>query len=216
MLIKDITMSDDSNLDEVTEANELTILKQRARLMGIVFSNNIGVDTLRAKIAAIQAEEPEARAERQEQPNPLDPGADAPQKAAAGTPVLSKAQKQAQIRKRLRDEKMALIRVRITCLDPKKANLPGEIITVANELLGTVRRYVPFGEKTDNGWHIEKCIYDLLKEREFLSIRSTERGNKVFQEHRYVREFALEVLPPLTSAELADLAKVQAAAGLVE
>ncbi len=54
-----------------------------------------------------------------------------------------------------------------------------------------------------------------MKRRKFQQIRETRdaRGQTVV--HRtLVREFALEVMPPLTPKELENLGKVQAAAGL--
>ena len=113
---------------------------------------------------------------------------------------------------------MRLIRLRITCLNPNKKDIPGEIITVANKYMGTVRKYVPFGEKTDNGYHVPYCIYKFLKAKKFLSIRSyrDRMTNRMVQEHRLVPEFALEVMTPLTDKELADLAKAQLAAGSID
>ena len=112
-------------------------------------------------------------------------------------------------------EQMKLVRVRITNMDPKKKDIPGEIITVANEYLGTVSKYIPFGEVTDNGYHIPQCLFTELESRRFLNIRVIKDArtgtNRV--ETNNAREFALEVLPPLTKDELKDLAIAQAAAG---
>ena len=114
-------------------------------------------------------------------------------------------------------EKMKLVRLRITNLDPKKKDLPGEILTVGNEYLGTVRKFVPFGEATDNGYHVPYCLYELMRDRKFLSIK-TRKGPKgqTIVEQQMVREFALEILPPLTEAELARLSAAQLSAGGVE
>ena len=108
---------------------------------------------------------------------------------------------------------MALVRVRITNLDPKKKDLPGEIITVANQYIGTVRKYVPFGEVTDNGYHVPQCIFKVLDSRRFLNIRTIRdaKSGRIRVETNYAKEFALEVLPQLTNEELNQLAANQAA-----
>lgn len=201
---------DDEGLPKVDEKQ---MLMQRARIMGIKFSNNISVDALREKVANHLAGEAD-KEENQE-------GEVAPLTGSTQEAVVEEAPKQetlAQMRARLRKEATKLVRVRITCLDPKKANLPGEILTVANEYIGTIRRYVPYGEKTDEGWHVEHALYEFLKSRKFLQIKQVkgQNGRPDSQKWESVREFALEVLPTLTEGELAKLRATQAAAGGVE
>lgn len=200
-----ITTQGSDSVDDVATPDELTLLKQRASLMNIQFSNNIGVDALRKKIAAAQEgkeEEPEVTIAPAV--NPL----------AVDEPVVPVKETEGQMRRRIRLEQTRLVRVRIQNLDPKKKDLPGEVITVANEYMGTVRKFVPFGEATDGGYHIPYCIYEFLKARKFLNIRTT-RGKKGQEkiEQSWVREFAIEVLPALTEEELYKLGQAQLAAG---
>lgn len=192
--------------DQETETlpNELDMLKARARMMAIPFSNNIGIDALRAKVnAKIDGEEiPGDATDSDPQVNALDPtGADAPPK---GETVQ-------EMRTRLLLESTKLVRLRITNLDPKKKDLPGEIISVGNEFIGTIKKYVPFGEATDNGYHVPHIIYEELKSRQFLNIRTSKKAGQINVESSWAREFALEVLDPLTPEELARLAASQAA-----
>jgi hypothetical protein len=194
--------------------DELTLLKQRARLMGVQFSNNIGIDSLKARIAEHLEKSNSSSEEKDdegEQDNNLnqDP-------TPAPKPVRTKAQAAGDLRKQVQAENMRLIRLRITNLDPKKANLPGEIFTVANEYLGTVRKYVPFGEQTDNGYHVPYCIYKQLKNRKFLSIKVRRVNGREVVDSQWVKEFSLDILPPLTEAELAKLGAAQSAAGGLE
>lgn len=196
---EEVIQSNDT-VDDVPMPDELTVLKQRAKLMNISFSNNISLEKLRQKIA--DAQEGKESEPEQEEPevNPLEDKEKAPVKET-----------EAQMRQRIRLEQTRLIRVRIQNLDPKKKDLPGEIITVANEYMGTIRKFVPFGEATDNGYHIPYCIYEFLKNRKFLSIRVSNKGKKI--EQMWVREFAIEELPPLTQEDLDKLAAAQTAAG---
>lgn len=190
-------MSDET---QTQTQDELTVLKARAAQMGITHSNNITVDTLRKKI--------EDHLEGNQETKGNDDA------AQAGTERELTKQ---ELRKKLIDESMRLVRIRVANLDPKKKDIPGEILTVANEYIGTVRKYVPFGEATDNGYHVPHCIYQMMKERQFLQI-STKRDRRTGTNKtttRYVSEFAIEVLEPLTEDELKRLANAQAAAGSI-
>lgn len=188
-----------------TPANEIAILKNRARMMGITFSNNIGVEALRAKI---QAKMDETDVPTDETDGDAD--GDEPEAKPDAPPKKETTQ---QLRDRLTREAMKLVRLRITNLDPKKKDLPGEIITVANEFIGTVRKYIPFGEVTDDGYHVPYVLYQELENRRFLDVRVTRRNGREHVEQRWAKEFALEVLPQLTPQELARLSAAQAAAG---
>lgn len=203
--MSDQTQVDDS--EEAPEIDELAVLKQRAKMMNIKFSNNISVEALRKKIE--QKMEAVENTENTDEDGLGDP--DFPNE----NPAVAKANAKLTLRQKIQAENMKLVRLRITNLDQKKKDLPGEIITVANEYLGTVRKFVPFGSATDNGYHVPWCIYEFLKSREFLSI-TTHRvpgTDRTVIKQRMVPEFALEVLPPLTKDELAKLAASQAAAG---
>jgi hypothetical protein len=206
--MSDQTQADDS--DEVVAApDELALLKQRAKMMGIGFSNNISLDTLKERVRQKMESEAVSPAEPEEAGEDFP---EAPEPAVAKTAAKVKKQ---TLRQKLYQENMKLVRVRITNLDPKKRELPGEILTVANEYLGTVRKFIPFGSVTDNGYHVPYCIYKTLRKRQFLSIssRTVPGTNQTLIEQRLVPEFALEVLPQLTPKEIARLAASQAAAG---
>lgn len=278
--------------------SELELLKTRARMIGVEFSNNIGVDTLRERVAAKMAEldgddgEAPAPAEApaaesdtsipevvdtaqsedageggdeadlpvedfdadieedeapapEAQPNgftaaaqiaaakvtvppsteikpiprfsgnaPVDPG-HAPK---VGQPIAPKANKKLTLRQYLYNEQMKLVRLRIQNLDPKKADLNGEVIAISNKYLGTVKVFVPYGEVTDDGWHVPYIIYKELERRRFLSIRTVKdpRTKQPVVKKGWAKEFALDILPPLSSTELAQLATAQAAAGSID
>ena len=200
---------------------ELEMLKQRAKMMNITFSNNIGVDALKQKIedrlngAPEQLDDEQKASTEMIEPNALEMGMQANLENTQQAEVEKRPE---TLRERLIRENMPLLRCRITNLDPKKKDLPGEVVTFANEYLGTVRVFVPFGEPTEDGWHIPTCIYNLLNERKFLNIRTirdpktrTEKVSTV-----WAKEFALEILEPLTVDELRQLAQAQIAAGSVD
>ena len=192
-----------------TAVDELALLKERAKQMGIPFSNNISLETLRKRISD--------KMEGKDVPevNPL--AGDAEIAAITSAPAKLDAKQNAlALRKMMQREQMKLVRVRITNMDPKKKDLPGEIWTVSNEYLGNVRKMIPYGEQTDEGFHIPYCLFRLLQSKRFLHIRTVkDRVTGVErQDKQWVKEFSLDVLPDLTKEELARLAAAQAAAGL--
>ena len=196
------------NADEQA-VDELTLLKERAKVMGIPFSNNISLETLRKRVADKMEGKDEAP-----EVNALT-GDPEIAHAMAAKPLNQKANDVA-LRKLMYAKQMRQVRVRITNMDPKKKDLPGEIWTVANEYLGTVRKFVPYGEQTDDGFHIPYCLYRLLDSKRFLHIRDVKDRTTgiVRQDKVWAKEFSLDVLPTLTQGELDRLAAAQAAAGL--
>lgn len=196
--------------EDAQAVDELTFLKERAKVMGIPFSNNISLETLRKRIADKKEgkDEPEV--------NPLAGDSEIATITTDAPKKLDAKQNALALRKLMHREQMKLVRVRITNMDPKKKDLPGEIWTVANEYLGNVRKMIPYGEQTDDGFHIPYCLFRLLQSKRFLHIRTVKDRVTGLerQENQWVKEFSLDVLPDLTEEELARLAAAQAAAGL--
>lgn len=210
----------DEHESDLPIVSELSLLKDRARLMGLNFSNNISLEKLRTKVTeameGTSAKEVQSDSVAAAKVNPLaldDKPVAQPEvvEAAPAIPVSPKV----ALRQYLQREQTKLIRLRITNMDPKKKDLPGEIITVANEYIGTVKKYIPFGEQSENGYHVPMCIYEQLESRRFLSVRVSK--DPVTKQTRvdtsWAREFALEILPPLTQKEMGELAAAQLAAG---
>ena len=191
-------MNDQTNTvsEELSEEEVLDLLKQKADVMGIKYGSRIGVDTLKAKIQARLNDEPEEEDSE-------------PEKAEV---VLTKAEREAQIRKEMYEKNMRLVRLRISNLNPAKKELQGEIFTVANKYLGTVKKFIPYGEASEEGYHVPYCLYLQLKSRKFLQVRTRTVNGQIHVDQRWVPEFALEVLPQLTTKELNQLRNAQAAA----
>lgn len=184
-------MSEFDNTD-LPMVDELTTLKARADLLGISYHPSIGVEKLREKINAA-----------------VEPKADE-------VPVASaESETPGQKRARLQREAAELVRVRVSCMNPFKKEWEGEIITTGNTAVGTYKKYVPFN--TEDGWHIPRIIYNQLVQREcqiFVTVRDS-RGN-TSRKGKMIKEFAIEVLPPLTTEELAELARRQAMAKSID
>lgn len=195
----DPTLVDDA-LTELS-VDELTLLKQRADTMGLRYSPKIGVDALKAKIQTALTGEGEEFTE-----------ADENEEETKLSPAQEKAAKLARMRK----EQLRLVRLRIANLNPQKADLQGEIFTTGNRILGTVRKFIPYGEATDDGYHVPFIIYQQMKDRKFLSIRTRTVKGQIQVETKWVPEFALEVLPNLTEEEIKNLAAAQTAGGNID
>lgn len=181
--------------DDMLQA-DLSALKTKAVLLGIQFHPSIGADKLREKISAVLAEAPAA---------PV---------AAAVTPPPAEAafvETAAQRRKRKKEEASRLIRIRLTCMNPAKKDWDGEIFTIGNDLVGTFKKYVPF--TAEDGWHVPYMMFEHLKERmcQVFTTVKTQNGVSI-RKGKLIKEFAIEVLDPLTPKELHDLAQRQAMA----
>lgn len=185
-------------------SEELTLLKDQADKLGITYSNNIGLEALKKKVAASLNGDDKSGDDGQDQED---------DKSAAKKPKAETAQERSmRIRNELTRDETRLIRCRIACMNPAKGDLKGEIITVGNRYIGTIRKFVPFGDAGES-YHLPKIIVDDLKSREFNQVR-TRRGPKgeTIIEQRLVKEYSIVELEPLTPDELKELARQQAAA----
>lgn len=223
---EEATKPDEGGDIEITDEQKRDMLKKKATLMGISFPNNVKTEKLAELInAKLEGEDTPAEPEVTETSvaatptqTPAEPVVDNTQNVNAQADKAVKASAPLTAREELKRKAMKLIRVRISNLDPKKKDLTGEIFTIANDVLGAVKMFVPYGEVTDDGWHLPMWVYKQLEKRRFLHIRTSKDRQTGQQkvEHFYAKEFSLEVLPPLTSDELATLARNQAAAGSIQ
>ena len=178
---------------ETVVVDELSMLKQRADLLGISYSNNIGVEKLKERIAAVQ---------------------EGPEKAEEKEAV--KVSSDALTRADLIKQATRLVRIRYSNMNPLKKDLPGEYFTVANGIIGTIKKFVPYGPASEAGWHVPEVIYKMMKRRTFTVVKTLRDDNgNPYQTPVERREFAIEVLDPLSKEELEVLAKDQRAAGRI-
>ncbi len=165
--------------EEFTKPSEIELLKKRADLMGVKYHPSIGVEALKSKME-------ESSNYGKEDPELL--------KKKEHEDLIAEATK--------------LIRVRVHCVNPEKAEWEGEIFTVANSVITTQRKYVPFGVD----WHVPNIMFKMIKRRKYQQFTRTRdsKGNES-RKGRDVPEFNVEVLPPLTEEELKSLAEAQLA-----
>jgi len=192
-------MSDDT--ETTLTQDELASLKARADMLGVTYHPSIGLEKLREKVAEALAKEPASK----------EPDA----KKAPEPVVEAEVETLGQRRRRLKLEALALVRIRVTCMNPAKKEWEGEIFTVGNSAVGSVTKYVPFN--ADEGWHVPKIIYEQLVQRQ-CQVFYTERSKNGInvRKGKLIREFAIEVMPSLTKDELEELARRQAAAHSID
>jgi hypothetical protein len=173
-------MSDFDTDTEIQMPDELTALKERADLLGVKYHPSISLEKLKDKVnAALAPSEEEAQ-------------------AAVVQDSRGAMQRRAS----------ELVRIRVTCMNPAKKEWEGEIFTVGNSAVGTFKKYVPFN--ADEGWHVPRIIYEQLIQRQCQIFYASKdsKGNAI-RKAKLIKEFAVEVLPPLTEKELKDLAQRQ-------
>lgn len=197
--------------EEEIKIDQFALLKQRANMLGITFSNNISPETLKAKIDAKMAELEKAEV-KQDTKGEVNALTGEPDRNDEGK---SPDQLRAEARQRLFEEQSKLIRLNITNLNPRKQDLMGEYFTVANDIIGTQKKFVPYTGEAAEAWHVPNWIYQQMLAREFqqIKVRKNKENGQDIIETKFVKEFALEVLPPLTKDELAKLAAAQKASG---
>ena len=173
----------------LSDADKLKMLHMKADTLGVGYTSDTTAEVLLQKISDAMEGKKEQKVENS-----------------------VKQKTPAELRQEAYNDCMYLVRVRITNMNPQKADLPGEIFTVSNRIVGEVKRYIPYGEQID-GWHVEKILLDMLKEKKFNQIKTRKGSNgQILPETKWVKEFAIEELPPLTEKELKVLANKQAAA----
>lgn len=205
--------------DDTLAQDELLTLKARATQMGIKFRPEIGLDKLKIKVnLALQS--PEVTNEQiPKNSSELVSNETIHDDVMTNDNVTRKNMPSVvptvgietfnEKRNRLKRESFKLIRIRATCMNPNKNDHDGEVFTVGNSIIGSVKRFVPFN--ADEGWHVEYIIYQAMKERQcqvFYTFKAAD-GSKV-RRGKLIKEFAIEVMDALTTNELGDLAKTQA------
>lgn len=181
--------------DEDMEMNipikpRIETLKEKARLLGIPFSPNIGEETLALRIQEyMDGKVTKETAEEIED--------------AAGLPVGLSVNE-------LRLIAQKLTRVSITPNDPMKQQMRGEFVWTGNSRLPTFGKFVPFS--TPRGYHVPEVILNALRDRTYtaFAFKKDQYGNDIpYSVQR--KAYNIEVLPPLNQKQLEKIAARQEA-----
>lgn len=194
-----------SEQDENTQSelpSEIEILKGRADKLGIKYHPSIGADALRKKIQETnEADSPKTKVELEKPSDSLIKSSSMTTKEMAGID-----------RENAFREATRLVRVEISCMNPNKREWQGEIFTVSNSKIGTIKKFVPFNVP----FHVPQAIFNMIQERQcqIFENKKDDRGNNV-RRGKLIKEFAISKLDPLTERELQELAAAQAASGTI-
>lgn len=179
-----------SEFEELQSApTVLDFLKKEAAELGIKHHPKIGEDKLREKIQdhkdKLEEEQANAVAAQEEAP--------------VSKPKVSNKQQ-------LKREQLQLVRIRVSALNPQMKGLKGQVFSVSNSLVGTVKKYIPFD--SPNGWHVPKILVDALDSKNYQTFREiTTPTGKTVKRSVAAKAYSIQVLPPLTAEEWA---KIQA------
>lgn len=178
---------------EVKQPTRLESLKAKADKLGIKFKSNISETALAKRIESVLSDESTAKDESDE----VDESEQDDEEEV--TPKPKKLDKASE---RKRSQK--LVRVIVRPLDPRRTQLDGELVMTGNSAIGTTGKFVPFN--VEAGFHIPEIIYNTLKDRTFTEFYTVQ--DKDGNEHtksRQKKAFIIEVLDPLTEAEIQEI-----------
>lgn len=180
-------------MSDESQPTELDLLKTKAKKLGIPLRGNPSVETVKEMI--------------NEHISEIENGV---QSTVVDKPDAAKEKRLRN--KKIRDEALKLVRVQITCMNPAKKDWQGEIISVGNKVIGTVKKFIPYQLEThENGYHIPNVIYKHLVSRKFQSFKTIKHSNgETTKKAVELKEFNIAVLPQLTEAELKELKAEQA------
>lgn len=173
----------------MTDADKalLNQLKEQATSLGITYSPNIGIETLKKKI-----EDKLGKSEVSESKPSTS--------TATSAPSVSD----------LKADALALVRIKLTNLDPNDRDLKSETFTMVNRVVGKISRTIPFNRV----WHVEKCLLDSIMDTKFIIANQSD--DESVPEKAFVSKYHVEILSPLTEKELRELAKEQAAGNRID
>ena len=170
--------------------SELELLQNRCRTLGISFHHNNGVAALTELV--------------NEKIKTID------------TPTLDEATIMKRRYAFKRKEANKLIRCNIVCQDPTKRDWAGEVVSVSNRVVGTIKKFIPFS--TPQGYHIPAMLLKILEARQYTSFSTIRNIKGVPVTKTELRPaFVITRLPALSTQELNVISDRQAAnAGKIE
>ena len=169
------------------------LLEAQANQLGVDFRPNISSEKLAARIAEVmEGQEP------QEKERP------------------TKGETKEQRRQRKHKEAMALVRCLIVCNDPNKREWPGEWLGVSNGAGVQIRKLVPYNQP-DKPFHLPRIMVNMLREKQ-VQIFTSKPGKygTTIRVSKSIPAYTITELPPLTQAELDELALSQLQRGALD
>ncbi len=210
----------------IESETDIEIVRQKAKDLGIKFSGNSALDTIKNKILEHLAAVAKGEVETQNTPAVIDEDDDEPIEVAKAIPagptieelleMDAKTTKDPVLRRKIiRAKALKVSRVIITNLDPNEAELDSVHVTALNKYTGKRSRIVPF----DVPWHVEEILLNQLRSERVVLRKAKKNGKfgvKEYHDPTYVKKYSIEVLPHLTEEERLELAAAQRASGAID
>lgn len=210
-------------IESVTAMESIEELRDAATSLELKYSGNTGIDTLRTKILTYLNETSTQEIDFGGHDEEIEIAPPLQKEKMVTTAQLiamdASLEKNPNVRRQIiRAQALRLMRVKITNLDPNDSVLSGAIISVQSKYTGKVAKYVPFGEESENGYHIPKIIYDHLKTQKFVLRKEVKGGRFGVKTYKttMVNKFLIEDLDPLSRSDIQELASHQRAAQSID
>ena len=220
-------------IEAVETATSIEPLRKLAKDLNVPFSGNTGLETLRNKLSdhlnmflmtnpsnPAEFDEPDlsgySKDEEEIQVN--KPVRVQKPKIDLLTVDPSTIEDLSLRREAIRAQALRLVRVKIQNLDPNDAAVTGAIISLQNKYTGKVSKLIPFGDESENGYHIPWMMYEHLKQWKFPLRKEVRGGRFGVKTYKTVmtNKFNVEILPPLSMTELTELKNLQRASQSID
>lgn len=234
-------LTKDEAIEQVMAMTELDDVRAGATSLGLTFSGNSKIASLKGKIIDFLSDNSEGDSDEDavglnDIGNMLNEAldADVPEEPIQIS-VLKKRpaplsdhdlinmdhthEEDAGLRRRIvRAKALRMLRVRVQALDPNESQLNGVIITARNKYTGKISKYVPFASEVSVGYYVPKMILDHMAELKFPR-RIEKKGSKFgIKQYQTIMspKYSIEYLPHLTKKEIEDLAVAQRSSGAID
>lgn len=233
-------LTKDEAIEQVMAMTELEDVRAAATSIGVTYSGNSKIASLKGKIIDFLSEDPqeddEDAAGLSDIGNMLNEVLDA---GGVEEPIQISVLKKRPVllsdhdlinmdhvheedpglrRRIVRAKALRMVRVRVQALDPGESQLNGVIITARNKYTGKISKYVPFASEVSVGYYVPKMILDHMAELKFP--RRVEKKGAKFGIKQYNTimspKYTIEFLPHLSKKEIEDLAVAQRSSGAID
>lgn len=200
------------NDDLALEAAALLEMKNRAKTLGVKFHPSIKADSLSVKIRDHidkQARSSKIISDEQVTDNAVNASQTNKIVEEKINELDDNDADQAELKAKLRarQEATKMVRIIISSMDPSRSEHKGELISVGNSVIGNITKFIPY----ETEWHVENIVYLALKEKKYRqTVRKKEGQGRITQSSRLVQALSIQLLAPLTEAELKELKRQQA------
>ncbi len=180
------------------ENMEADAIHEELKANGVTLHHKTGIDKLRSTLTDVRNGSYSAEAPKVDPVN------------------VKKLTPEEHVKKLTKEQRaMRMQRIVVSPNDPLMSTYNGLIFTVGSSAINKgrmIKKYVPFNN--DDGWHVPQIIIDQIDAAEMQKFRTVTapNGDKVLQPY-LTKKYNVQILDPLTSAEMAALAAAQQAKG---